>query len=154
MQSDAPLHNQPGTTSNLGVHHSFAGAPAGRISFRVVEGKFTPQGSHDPSKMHLYAKIKLGWTTKKTAVAKQEGNNANWGGETISIEVMDQEEAKIKVNDKSGHFIDKTLGHAHIQLKEIILAGNVEKWIPIKNKDQVVGEVHLVMEFHPLTHGM
>jgi len=154
LHTDAPLNNRQGTTCNLGVHHDWSGSTSGKITFRVIEGKFAPQGIQDLSKMHLYCKIKLGWHTKKTAVANMEGDSANWGGEAISLKVIDQEQAKLKIKDKAGHLIDKTLGHAHIHLKDIILVRKLTKWVPIIKKDQLVGEVHLEMKFHPQTPGM
>jgi len=154
LHVDHPLHNELGTTNNLGVHHIRSGAASGSITFKPIEGKFMNENGQEFNHKNLYCKIKLGWHTGKTSVAQGEGIHPSWAGEEICLKVIDQEHAKLKVKDKTRHHLDQTLGTATIFLKDILVDGKVSKWIPIMNKDKVTGEVHMEMVFHPQTPGI
>jgi len=126
-----PSHTLPGNTTGQG-----------EFIFRPLEGKFI--NDKDPvGKMDPYVKIKLGWHSGKSAVAKSEGTNPTWTDSIALPRKHNETFAKIKVKDKDRATLNDALGDTKVNLDEVIQRGRVTRWFPITKKDKPTGEILL-----------
>jgi len=133
-----PAHTLPGNTT-----------AQGQFIFRPLEGRFIndkdPMGKMDP-----YVKIKLGWHSGKSAVAKSEGQNPTWNDAIALPRKHNETFAKIKVKDKDRATLNDRIGDVKVNLDEIVSRGRVTQWYTVTKKDKSAGEILLDIEYSPI----
>jgi len=120
----------------------------GTVTFRPLEGKFSydkdPYGKVEP-----YCRFKIGRNKGRSSVAKSDILTPTWG-ESIILKLKNEEFAKLKVKDRRhGLSRNKLIGSAKMLLEELITEGRIKRWLTIRKKDVVTGEILVEMEFHP-----
>jgi len=128
--------------------HALGSDYKGTFVFKPLEGKFLkdkdPIGRMDP-----YVKIKIGWHSGKSSVARSEGTHPTWN-DVIPLEKKHHEEfAKLKIKDKDRLTLNDKIGVAKIPLAEIAAKGHVQQWFPVYKKDEITGEILLDITFQP-----
>jgi len=132
------------------LHHNLGNDYKGTFVFRPLEGRFT-KDKDIVGRMDPYVKIKIGWHSGKSSVAKSEGVNPIWG-DVIPIEKKHHEEfAKLKVKDKDRLTLNDKIGETKIPLADIAARGRVNQWFPVFKKEVQTGEILLDISFEPLT---
>jgi hypothetical protein len=119
------------------------------FTFRPLEAKFL----HDKDligKMDPYCKVKIGWHSGKSSVAKSQGTHPMWVGESIVVKRKHNEEfARIKLKDRDRVTLNDRLGEVKIRLDEIAAKGRVTQWFTLQKLGKVTGEILLDIEYHP-----
>jgi len=134
--------------AGVGAGHALGTDYRGTFVFKPLEGKFNKD--KDPiGKMDPYVKIKIGWHSGKSSVARSEGTHPTWN-DVIPIEKKHHEEfAKLKIKDKDRLTLNDKIGEAKIPLAEVAAKGHVQQWFPVYKKDQITGEILLDITFQP-----
>jgi len=136
------IHSKGQNVNTLGT------SAAGTMTFRPLEAKLNKDKDvFDKTNIDAYCKVKLGWHRGKTSVVRFTGTNPRWS-ESVVMKYKGQAHAEVKIKDKSKLKLRK-LGKAKISLDQAVLKGSLDQWFPLYRKGEVVGEVHIEIEFHP-----
>jgi hypothetical protein len=137
-----------GFSDNVLPTHTVIGNTSGQgeFIFRFLEGKFI--SDKDPvGKMDPYCKVKLGWHSGKTGVAKSQGTNPTWTDTIVLPRKHNETFAKIKVKDKDRLTLNDRIGEVKVNLDEIVSRGKVTQWYPVSKKEKPAGEILLDIEY-------
>lgn len=144
------------TTGGLTHHHHnplkqahiLHNHPVGTFTFRPIQGKFL----HDKDligKMDPYCKIKIGWHSGKSSVAKHQGTHPTWSDAIVLNRKHGEQFARLKVKDRDRLRVDDRLGQVKINLDDIVARGKVAQWFTLHKGDKVTGEILVEIEYHP-----
>ena len=134
-----------GITNTTG-HGAHGHNVIGTVTFRPLEGKFV-KDKDIVGKMDPYCKIKIGWHSAKSSVAKSEGTHPTWTDVMTLQRKHGEQFAKLKCKDRDRVTLNDNLGSVKINLDEIAAKGRVQQWFPLTKADKVTGEVLVDIEY-------
>ena len=121
---------------------------SGMVMFRPIEAVFNKE-DEKLLKAHPYCEFKIGPQEGKTSVYRHEGNNPHWS-DSINLDLNSGERsAKVKVIDEASPRGEDKLGIAEISLDEAILTKRENRWFYLYSEGNVVGQIHLDIQFQP-----
>ena len=143
-----PMTNQPMTGQPTFARDSLV-HPQGMatVTFRPLEGKFV-KDKDIIGKMDPYCKIKIGWHSGKSSVAKSQGTHPVWNDVITLNRKHGEQFARLKVKDRDRVTLNDRLGSVKINLDDIAARGKVTQWFTLTKGDQVTGEVLMDIEYH------
>ena len=100
-------------------------------------------------KMDCYCDIQLGGETFKTKVAHSQGKYPSWD-ETFTFNISHGDGSlEIQILDKNKISSDDYVGSATINLMDVFQRRNVSENFPVNRKGKDIGNIFIVLEFHP-----
>lgn len=118
----------------------------GTLVFQPVEFKYIGEKKENAKQSKLEFKAKVGGHSKKSATGKSENDTTTWG-EPVSVSYSNQDDATLEIK-KSGMF-GKTVASSKIALADVINQKKSERTVQLLDKDKVVGELKVEIEFKP-----
>jgi len=121
-------------------------ASEGTILFKPVEARFDTHSTIEGRK-DIYLKIDMENTIKKSPYAKINGGDLAWT-EGVKLKYSNQDRVTLVIRDNS--FWNSTIATSDIALESLIATKKYDDWVPLIKNDEIIGELHIQMEFEPV----
>jgi len=119
----------------------------GNVIFKLKQAEFENILNSSGNFQCPYAKIKIGWHSKKVPVIKYEDKTLFWSDFAVLKRKHQEMNIKIKIKDLDKFGLRKKLGEVKINLEEIVGKRKKIEWYDLSSKNKIIGKIQIEIDF-------